>query len=482
MRHFKLFILGSACLLAFVINVHSDDIERGYTVPLVRFIDEITGEERFEEHVEGDVWLLTNLNSGLVMIRVQENESQVWIPQGSLIIGPTGNDSAELSTNSVGSLTLRPRTNLIFNVGNRIYTWPTVDGTSGQQLQTDGAGVLSWSASGGGNSFETISVPAGTNPVADSSTDTLAITETSPLVITGTASTDTIDITWSTLVVGDGGTGATSLTDGGILLGSGTGAITALGVATNGQIPIGDGTTDPVLAALTGTANEITVTNGAGSITLDIPTSPVFTTSEEVSGSEPRTIWTDTDAASDDFEAVLQDSVFRIADTTDGITSLIHYSDNTVGLGEVGKAPRAIHFITDGTGNGEINLPGLSVGAAEIDFPNIRFTRTAYYENLAAADDNKSLGSWDRPVTIRGIRVHYNGSPTTIANIALEDGAGNAMTHGTTSAAAESAVATTIPVTAANTLTAGELLRFDVTNAVSPETDDYTLDIDWSYD
>jgi len=76
-----------------------------------------------------------------------------------------------------------------------------------------------------------------------------------------------------TLGVDQGGTGATTLTDGGILLGSGTGAITALGVATNGQIPIGDGTTDPVLATLTGTANQVTVTNGAGTITLSTPQS-----------------------------------------------------------------------------------------------------------------------------------------------------------------------------------------------------------------
>lgn len=72
--------------------------------------------------------------------------------------------------------------------------------------------------------------------------------------------------------VAKGGTGAATLTDGGILLGSGTGAITALGVATNGQIPIGDGTTDPVLAAPTGTANQVTVTLGAGTIGLSLPT------------------------------------------------------------------------------------------------------------------------------------------------------------------------------------------------------------------
>jgi len=69
------------------------------------------------------------------------------------------------------------------------------------------------------------------------------------------------------LTVAQGGTGATSLTDGGLLLGSGTGAITALGVATNGQLPIGDGTTDPQLATLT-SGNAITITNAAASITI----------------------------------------------------------------------------------------------------------------------------------------------------------------------------------------------------------------------
>ena len=79
-----------------------------------------------------------------------------------------------------------------------------------------------------------------------------------------------------TLAVGSGGTGATSLTDGGLLLGSGTGAITALGVATNGQIPIGDGSTDPQLANITGTSNEIEITNGSASIQVGIVTDPTL--------------------------------------------------------------------------------------------------------------------------------------------------------------------------------------------------------------
>jgi hypothetical protein len=43
-----------------------------------------------------------------------------------------------------------------------------------------------------------------------------------------------------------GGTGATSLTDGGVLLGSGTGAVTAMAVLADGELIVGDGTTDPV--------------------------------------------------------------------------------------------------------------------------------------------------------------------------------------------------------------------------------------------
>ena len=43
-----------------------------------------------------------------------------------------------------------------------------------------------------------------------------------------------------------GGTGVSTLTDGGVLLGNGTGAITAMAVLSDGQMIVGDGTTDPV--------------------------------------------------------------------------------------------------------------------------------------------------------------------------------------------------------------------------------------------
>tara|TARA_R110000803_G_scaffold60838_1_gene120330 strand:- start:98 stop:1534 length:1437 start_codon:yes stop_codon:yes gene_type:complete len=48
------------------------------------------------------------------------------------------------------------------------------------------------------------------------------------------------------LTVAQGGSGAATLTDGGVLLGSGTGAVTAMAVLADGEMIVGDGTTDPV--------------------------------------------------------------------------------------------------------------------------------------------------------------------------------------------------------------------------------------------
>ena len=73
-----------------------------------------------------------------------------------------------------------------------------------------------------------------------------------------------------------GGTGATSLTAHSLLLGEGTSAVTPLGAATNGQIPIGSTGADPVLATFTAGTN-ISISNGAGTITVNATGSAAFT-------------------------------------------------------------------------------------------------------------------------------------------------------------------------------------------------------------
>ncbi len=69
------------------------------------------------------------------------------------------------------------------------------------------------------------------------------------------------------LTVANGGTGLVTITDGGVMVGSGTGAVTPLGVATDGQLIIGSSAADPVLASLIAPAAGITITGGAGTVT-----------------------------------------------------------------------------------------------------------------------------------------------------------------------------------------------------------------------
>ena len=67
--------------------------------------------------------------------------------------------------------------------------------------------------------------------------------------------------------VADGGTGASTLTDHGVLVGSGTGAITALAVGTDGQVLVGSSAADPVFATITDGPG-IGTTLGAGALTI----------------------------------------------------------------------------------------------------------------------------------------------------------------------------------------------------------------------
>lgn len=70
-----------------------------------------------------------------------------------------------------------------------------------------------------------------------------------------------------TLPVANGGTGATTLAANAFILGNGASALNALGAGTNGQLPIGRTGLAPVMANLTAGSN-ISITNGAGTITI----------------------------------------------------------------------------------------------------------------------------------------------------------------------------------------------------------------------
>ena len=103
--------------------------------------------------------------------------------------------AVKLTTTSTG-ITVAGTVNV-----NSAYTLPTSDGTSGQVLQTDGSGTLSFATvSGGGGgtvteAFKNIAVSGQSNIVADSATDTLTFAAGSGIQLTTNASSDTLTIT-----------------------------------------------------------------------------------------------------------------------------------------------------------------------------------------------------------------------------------------------------------------------------------------------
>ena len=67
------------------------------------------------------------------------------------------------------------------------------------------------------------------------------------------------------------GVGLTGLTENALMYADSDGVLTSLSAASNGQLIIGSTGVAPSIAALTGTANQVIVTPGAGSITLSTP-------------------------------------------------------------------------------------------------------------------------------------------------------------------------------------------------------------------
>lgn len=124
-----------------------------------------------------------------------------------------------------------------------------------------------------GNGSSTLSsVSVGTNGqilVAATTADPTWVTPAAGTGLSITTNATTLSYALSTPVsVANGGTGASTFTAHSVLLGQGTSAITALGVATNGQLIIGSASADPVLATLTA-GTGVSITNGAGSITIN---------------------------------------------------------------------------------------------------------------------------------------------------------------------------------------------------------------------
>ena len=125
-----------------------------------------------------------------------------------------------------------------------------VSGAAGQRAGSDGTFNTLTVTSTAADAIDVaggLTAGSGNVAIIDTSGKLPALSATYLASLSGAALTslDAGNISAGTLVVGRGGTGATTLTDGGVLLGSGTGAVTALAALSDGVIVIGDGSGDP---------------------------------------------------------------------------------------------------------------------------------------------------------------------------------------------------------------------------------------------
>ena len=146
--------------------------------------------------------------------------------------------------------------------------------------------------------------------------------------------------TWqgTTIAVGYGGTGATSLTDGGVLLGSGSGAITAMGVLSDGEIIVGDGSGDPV--AESGATLRTSIGVGTGD-------SPQFTGIELGHASDTTIVRSGSGDITIEGNAVYRAGGTDVA-VADGGTGVGTLTDGGVLLGSGTNAITAMSVLSDG--------------------------------------------------------------------------------------------------------------------------------------
>jgi len=237
-------------------------------------------------------------------------------------------------------------------------------------------------------------------------------------------------------VVNEGGSGAATFTDGGLLIGNAAGAFVALGVATNGQIPIGDGATDPVLATITAVANETDVTNAAGSITIGIVASPTldgtnFTgiTSTALSSAVMLDAeWTAASlTAAGKIELATAEEVNASVDTTRAVTP--DALEDWTGSGQI----TAVGTLATGDADAIVsNADSVTVGKIEV--ATIAETNTGTSLILAVSPD--ALGSWEGNTAITSVGTIRTGTweGTTVA---LGQGGTGANTAATARAALE---------------------------------------------
>ena len=258
---------------------------------------------------------------------------------------------------------------------------------------------------------------------ASNLTARLAVGSASNVVLT-----DGTDVSWGqvsltagvtgTLPVANGGTGATSLTDGGVLLGSGTSAVTAMSVLADSEMIVGDGSTDPV--AESGATLRTSIGVGTGD-------SPQFT-AVNVGAATDTTL-----ARSGAGDLTVEgNAIYRAGGTdvpvADGGTGASSLTDGGVLLGSGTGAITAMSVLSDsemivGDGSGDpVAESGAtlrtSIGVGTGDSP--QFTAV----NIGAATDTTLARSGAGDLTVEGNAIYRAGG----TDVPVADGGTGAST------------------------------------------------------
>jgi hypothetical protein len=215
--------------------------------------------------------------------------------------------------------------------------------------------------------------------------------------------------TWNGTDVGVayGGTGASSLTDGGVLLGSGTGAITAMSVLSDGEMIVGDGTTDPV--AESGATLRTSIGVGTGD-------SPQFTGIELGHASDTTIVRSGSGDITIEGNAVYRAGGTDVA-VADGGTGASTLTDGGVLLGSGTSAVTAMAVLADSemiVGDGTTDPVAesgatlrTSIGVGTGDSP--QFTAI----ELGHASDTTIARSGSGAITVEGTQVLLAGAALT---------------------------------------------------------------------
>lgn len=233
-----------------------------------------------------------------------------------------------------------------------------------------------------------------------------SITATSPIAVD--SSTGAVTVSTGTIPVASGGTGATSLTDGGVLLGSGTGAVTAMAVLTDSQMIVGDGSGDPV--AESGATLRTSIGVGTGD-------SPQFT-AVNIGAAADTTV---ARASAGDIN-VEGNLIYRAGGTdvpvSDGGTGASSLTDGGVLLGSGTGAITAMAVLTDGqmiVGNGSTD-PVAESGATLRTSIGVGTTDAVQFKTVLATTDTDTSNTGS--VTL-DFTANQNFVLTFTGNVAL---------------------------------------------------------------